>query len=141
MNSSEKWKREGELNMGIFDYISTFIVLVPVIVIVVLFVVKRGKYKNKSNAGAFFFENGCLVLNTGIPYPIPLEDIDHVELSYSPWELENRLSYSLGVKVLKRDGKKKWVYYKGYKTAKLATPYDMEAALKERGIRCVMVEE
>ena len=116
--------------MGIFDYISTFIVLVPVIVIVVLFVVKRGKYKNKSNAGAFFFENGCLVLNTGIPYPIPLEDIDHVELSYS-----------LGVKVLKRDGKKKWVYYKGYKTAKLATPYDMEAALKERGIRCVMVEE
>ena len=41
--------------MGIFDYISTFIVLVPVIVIVVLFVVKRGKYKNKSNAGAFFF--------------------------------------------------------------------------------------
>ena len=92
--------------MGIFDYISTFIVLVPVIVIVVLFVVKRGKYKNKSNAGAFFFENGCLVLNTGIPYPIPFEDIDQVELSYSPWELENRLSYSLGVKVLKRDGKK-----------------------------------
>ena len=109
--------------------------------VVALFVVKRGKYKNKSNAGAFFFENGCLVLNTGIPYPIPLEDIDHVELSYSPWELEDRLSYSLGVKVLKRDGKKKWVYYKGYKTAKLATPYDMEAALNERGIRCVMVEE
>lgn len=62
-------------------------------------------------------------------------------LSYSPRELENRLSYSLGVKVLKRDGKKKWVYYKGYKTAKLATPYDMEAALKEHSIRCVMVEE
>ena len=109
--------------------------------VVALFVVKRGKYKNKSNAGAFFCENGCLVLNTGIPYPIPFEDIDHVELSYSPRELENRLSYSLGVKVLKRDGKKKWVYYKGYKTAKLATPYDMEAALKEHSIRCVMVEE
>ena len=26
--------------------------------VVALFVVKRGKYKNKSNAGAFFFENG-----------------------------------------------------------------------------------
>ena len=33
--------------MGIFDLISTFIILVPVIVIVVLFVVKRGKYKRR----------------------------------------------------------------------------------------------
>ncbi len=127
--------------MGIFDYFSTLIVLAPVIIIGVLFVVKRGKYKNKSNAGAFFFEDGSLVLNTGIPYPIPFENIDRVELSYSPWELEHRLSYSLGVKVFKKDGKKKWVFYKGYKTAKLATPYDMEAALKAHGIRCVMVEE
>ena len=127
--------------MGIFDYFSTLIVLAPVIIIGVLFVVKRGKYKNKSNAGAFFFEDGSLVLNTGIPYPIPFESIDHVELSYSPWELEHKLSYSLGVKVFKKDGKKKWVFYKGYKTAKLATPYDMEAALKAHGIRCVMVEE
>ena len=109
--------------------------------VVALFVVKRGKYKNKSNAGAFFFEDGSLVLNTGIPYPIPFENIDRLELSYSPWELEHRLSYSLGVKVFKKDGKKKWVFYKGYKTAKLATPYDMEAALKAHGIRCVMVEE
>ena len=109
--------------------------------VVALFVVKRGKYKNKSNAGAFFFENGCLVLNTGIPCAIPFENIDRVELSYSSWELENRLSYSLGVKVLKRDGKKKWVYYKGYKTAKLATPQDMEAAMREHGIPCVMVEK
>lgn len=127
--------------MVIFDYFSTLIVLAPVIIIGVLFVVKRGKYKNKSNAGAFFFEDGSLVLNTGIPYPIPFENIDRVELSYSPWELEHRLSYSLGVKVFKKDGKKKWVFYKGYKTAKLATPYDMEAALKAHGIRCVMVEE
>ena len=109
--------------------------------VVALFVVKRGKYKNKSNAGAFFFEDGSLVLNTGIPYPIPFESIDHVELSYSPWELEHKLSYSLGVKVFKKNGKKKWVFYKGYKTARLATPYDMESALKEHGICCVMVEE
>ncbi len=109
--------------------------------VVTLFVVKRGKYKNKSNAGAFFFENGCLVLNTGIPCAIPFEDIDRVELSCSPWELEHKLSYSLGVKVFRKDGKKKQVFYKGYKTAKLATPSDMEAALKEHGIRCVMVEE
>ena len=38
--------------MGILDYISTFITLVPVVVILVLFVVKRSKYKNRSNAGA-----------------------------------------------------------------------------------------
>ena len=44
-------------------------------------------------------------------------------------------------KVFRKDGKKKQVFYKGYKTAKLATPSDMEAALKEHGIRCVMVEE
>lgn len=127
--------------MGILDYISTFITLVPVVVILVLFVVKRSKYKNRSNAGAFFFENGSLVLNTGIPYPIPFEDIDYVELSYSPWELENRMSYNLGVTVFRKNGKKKWVYYKGYKTAKLATPQDMEAAMREHGIPCVMVEK
>lgn len=127
--------------MGIFEYISSLIILAPVVIIVGLFVVKRGKYKNKSNAGAFFFEDGSLVLNTGIPYPIPFESIDHVELSYSPWELEHKLSYSLGVKVFKKNGKKKWVFYKGYKTARLATPYDMESALKEHGICCVMVEE
>lgn len=126
--------------MGIYDYFSSFIILAPVIIITALFIVKRSKYKNKSNAGAFFFENGSLVLNTGIPYPVPFDSIDHVELSYSPWELEHRLSYSLGVKVFKKDGTKKRVYYKGYKTAKLATPLDMEAALREHGIPCVMTE-
>ena len=64
-----------------------------------------------------------------------------MELSYSPRELENRLSYSLGVTVFRKNGKKKWVYYKGYKTAKLATPQDMEAAMREHGIPCVMVEK
>ena len=58
-----------------------------------------------------------------------------------PWELENRMSYSLGVTVFRKNGKKKWVYYKGYKTAKLATPQDMEAAMREHGIPCVMVEK
>ena len=127
--------------MGILDYISTFITLVPVVVILVLFVVKRSKYKNRSNAGAFFFENGSLVLNTGIPYPIPFEEIDCVELHYSARELNSKLSYGLGVKVIRKNGRKKWVYYKGYRTAKLATPFDMEAALKERGIRCVMIDK
>lgn len=127
--------------MGLFDYVITFLPMALVIAVVIGVFVKRSQYQNKSNAGAFFFENGSLVLNTGIPYPIPFEDIDYVELSYSPWELENRLSYSLGVKAVRKDGKKKRVYYKGYKTAKLATPYDMEAALKERGIRCVMAEK
>ena len=127
--------------MGLFDYVITFLPMALVIAVVIGVFVKRSQYQNRSNAGAFFFENGSLVLNTGIPYPIPFEDIDYVELSYSPWELENRLSYSLGVKAVRKDGKKKRVYYKGYKTAKLATPYDMEAALKERGIRCVMAEK
>ena len=127
--------------MGALNYIIIFVQLALLVGVVALFVVKRSRYQNKSNAGAFFFENGSRVLNTGIPTPIPFGNIDHVELSYSPWELKNRLSYSLGITVFKKDGKKKWVFYKGYKTAKLATPFDMEAALKEHGVRCVMVEK
>ena len=127
--------------MGALNYIIIFVQLALLVGVVALFVVKRSRYQNKSNAGAFFFENGSLVLNTGIPTPIPFGNIGHVELSYSPWELKNRLSYSLGITVFKKDGKKKWVFYKGYKTAKLATPFDMEAALKEHGVRCVMVEK
>ena len=107
--------------------------------IIAIYVYMRRKYKNGSISGAFFFENNCLVLNTGIPYPIPFEDIECVELHYNPWELEHKLSYALWIKVIKKDGKTKRVFYKGYRTAKLALPSDMEAALRERGIRCVMV--
>ena len=60
--------------------LSTLFVLGPVIAILVIFAMARRKYKNRGGAGAFFFENGCLVLNTGLPYPIPLEDIRLVEL-------------------------------------------------------------
>lgn len=126
--------------MGLFDYVITFLPMALVIAVVIGVFVKRSQYQNKSNAGAFFFENGSLVLNTGIPYPIPFEEIDCVELHYSVRELNSKLSYGLGVKVIRKNGRKKWVYYKGYRTAKLATPFDMEAALKERGIRCVMID-
>ncbi len=123
--------------MEILSFISVFGFPAAVIILVI---VKRGKYKNKSNAGAFFFENNSLVLNTGIPYPIPFDQIDHVELHYSSWEVEHKLSYGLTVKVIKKNGKKKRVFYKGFKTARLALPSDMEAALTERGIRCVMAD-
>lgn len=126
--------------MGLFDYVITFLPMALVIAVVIGVFVKRSQYQNKSNAGAFFFENGSLVLNTGIPYPIPFEEIDCVELHYSVRELNSKLSYGLGVKVIRKNGRKKWVYYKGYRTAKLATPFDMEAALRERGIRCVMID-
>ena len=127
--------------MGLFDYVITFLPMALVIAVVIGVFVKRSQYQNKSNAGAFFFENGSLVLNTGIPYPIPFEEIDCVELHYSVRELNSKLSYGLGVKVIRKNGRKKWVYYKGYRTAKLATPFDMEAALRERGIRCVMIDK
>ena len=102
--------------------------------------IQRGKYKNKKNAGAFFFENNQLVLNTGIPYPIDLENIEYVELKYNPWEVEHKLSYVLIIKVIKKDGKKKTVFYKGFKTAKLARPIEMIKALEEKNIRCVTKE-
>lgn len=122
--------------MVILSYMIVF--GLPVIFLIVI-IVSRSKYKNKSNAGAFFFENNNLVLNTGIPYPIPFEEIECVELRYNTWELEHKLSYQMSIKVTRKNGKTKRVFYKGYRTAKLALPMDMEAALKERGIPCVMI--
>ncbi len=124
---------------------STFLIYIPYmlsfVVIFYFFVFKRLKYKNRSNAGAFFFENDALVLNTGVPYPIPLDEVECVELHYSARELERQLSYGLWVKVIKKDGKTKRVYYKGYRTAKLALPGDIKAALEEKGLRVVMVDK
>jgi len=111
------------------------------IVFIVYLIYSRRKYKNKANAGAFFFENDSLVLNTGIPYPIPFNEVECVELHYSSRELESRLSYGLWIKVIKKNGKTKRVYYKGYRTAKLALPTDMKAALEENGLRVVMVDK
>ena len=59
--------------MGIFDYIITFLPMALIIAVVIGVFAKRSQYQNRSNAGAFFFENGSLVLNTGLPYPIPFE--------------------------------------------------------------------
>lgn len=112
-----------------------------VIIVLIAVVISRSKYKNKANAGAFFFENNSLVLNSGIPAPIPFDEIEVVELHFNSWELEHKVSYGLFVKVIKKDGKKKQVFYKGYRTAKLALPSDMKAALEENGIRCVMVDK
>jgi len=113
--------------------------MLPVIVFAAYILYSRSKYKNKAGAGAFFFEDGRLVLNTGIPCPIPFDEIERVELHYSPWELEHKLSYEMSVRVVRTNGKTKRVFYKGYRTAKLATPADMKAALEKNGIRCVDV--
>ena len=116
--------------MDVYAIISTIVVFVPLIMILAAFGYSRGRYKNISNAGAFFFEDGCLVLNTGAPYAIPIEKIDHVELRYSARELESRLSYNMTVKVVRRDGSAKSCVYKGYRTAKQALPADMAAAVE-----------
>ncbi len=121
----------------LFFYIPNLVLLG---VILYFFVYKRSKFKNRSGAGAFFFENDCLVLNTGVPYPIPFEEIDRVELHYSQRELDRQWSYSLWVRVVRKNGKTKRVYYKGYRTAKLPLPADMKAALEEMGLRVVMVD-
>ena len=106
----------------------------PVILFTIYLLWKRSKYKNRKNAGAFFYENDCLVLNTGIPYPIPIDEIELVKLKYSPWELEHLFSYTLVIQVFKKNGKKKTVFYKGYKTAHYRTPEDMIESFKERKI-------
>ena len=119
--------------VGLFCYVS-------MLAIVWFFVFGRSKYKNRSGAGAFFFENDCLVLNTGVPYPIPFNEIERVELHYNQRELDRQWSYGMWVWVVKKDGKTKKVYYKGYRTAKLALPSDMKTALEENGLCVVMVD-
>lgn len=124
--------------MEVINFIMVFVVPLAVIILVII---KRSKYQNKSNAGAFFLEDNNLVLNMLIPYPIPFEDIEYVELNYSAWELKYKLSYNLSIKVVRKNGKTKLVFYKGYRTAKLALPSDMEKALTQNGIKCVMIEK
>ena len=67
--------------------------MLPVVILVVHMLRSRGRYKNRKGAGAFFFENDSLVLNTGLPYEVPFREIDYVELQYNSWELEHQLSY------------------------------------------------
>lgn len=117
-----------------------FIFMVVLAIIVGIFIYSRSRYQNKSDAGAFFFEDNKLVLNTGIPSPIPLVEIDYVKLKFHWGEVDHGFSYSLAIKVVKKNGKSKTVFYKGYRTAKLALPTDMAAALEEKGIRCEMPE-
>lgn len=121
----------------IFFFLSYLPMLLVLLFVFYIFY-SRTKYKNRAGAGAFFFENNCLVLNTGIPYPVPFDDIDYVELRYNSWEIEHKLSYGLFIKVYKKNGKTKFCLYKGYRTAKLALPSDMIKALEENGIRCVV---
>ncbi len=102
------------------------------------YLLHKATHKNAPISGAFFFDKDCLVLNTGIPYAIPFADIDFVTLQYSSRELERQLSYGLWVKVTRKSGQTKRVYYKGYRTAQLALPSDMQAALEEKGLRVVM---
>ena len=109
-------------------------------VILYFFVYKRSKFKNRSGAGAFFFENNCLVLNTGVPYPIPFDEIERVELHYDQRQLDRQWSYGMWVWVVRKNGKTKKVYYKGYRTAKLPLPSDMKTALEEKDLRVVMVD-
>lgn len=105
---------------------------------VIYYLIHRSTHKNAPIGGAFFFDMDSLVLNTGIPYAIPFEEIDYVELRYNPWELERQLSYSLWIKVARKDGRTKRVFYKGYRTGELALPSDMRDALEAKGLRVVM---
>ena len=108
------------------------------IIVAIYYVLHRRTHKDAPIGGAFFFDMDSLVLNTGIPYAIPFDDIDYVELQYNSRELESRLSYGLWVKVVRKNGKTKRVWYKGYRTAELALPSDMRDALEAKGLRVVM---
>ena len=83
------------------------------------YILHRFTHKNAPISGPFFFDMDCLVLNTGIPYSIPFSDIDHVELEYRAGELETRITYSLLIRVVRKSGQTKQVWYKGSRTGKL----------------------
>lgn len=105
---------------------------------IIYYFVHRHTHKNAPIGGAFFFDMDSLVLNTGIPYAIPFSDIDCVELRYNAWELEHKYSYGLWVKVVRKDGGSKRIFYKGCRSGELATPFDMRDALEAKGLRVVM---
>ena len=96
------------------------------------YVLHRFPHKNAPISGPFFFEMDCLVLNTGVPYSIPFSDIDHVELEYSAGELQTRTTYNLSIRVIRKNGQTKKVWYKGSCTGEL--PADYQAALEEKGL-------
>ena len=108
--------------------------------VILYYLIHRRTHKDAPMGGAFFFDMDSLVLNTGIPYAIPFDAIDFVELRYNSWELEHKWSYGLWVKVVRKDGKTKRVWYKGYRTAELALPSDMKDALEAKGLRVVMAD-
>lgn len=62
----------------------------PPLVILAVSAAARGRYRK--GAGAFFFENGWPALNTGLPYPVPLEEIERVELRHGSRELGHKPS-------------------------------------------------
>lgn len=114
--------------------------MAAVLAFTVYMLIQRSKYPDRKGGGAFFFDGDNLVLNTGLPYLVPLAEIERVELKYSSWELEHRMSYGLTVKVFWQSGKTKTVLYRGYGTAKLPYPADMAAALQARGVVCQLID-
>ncbi len=106
--------------------------------VILYYFIHRRTHKNAPIGGAFFFDMDSLVLNTGIPYAIPFGDIDYVELQYNSQELERQLSYSLWVKVVRKDGKNKRVFYKGSSAGLSARPADLRDELEAKGLRVVM---
>lgn len=86
----------------IYQIVIFYIPMLFLFIFVGYMIYKRSQYRNKANAGAFFFEDNNLVLNTGIPYAVAFDQIDRVELHYNSWELEHQLSYSLSVKVFQK---------------------------------------
>ena len=107
--------------------------MLPLVIFLAYVLITRSKYQNRKGAGAFFFEDDKMVLNSALPYPISIGDIDHVELKQT-------MSYNLFIKVVRKNNKSKTVFYRGYGTAKLAYPADMAAALEARGVRCLLID-
>lgn len=105
------------------------------------FTKERGKYKNIEKGGPFFFENGCFVLNSTLPCPIPLSEVEVVELKYNVWKLENSYRYRLWCTVRKKDGKKRRVQYTVYRGSTCGTPQEMAQSLAARGIRCIIIKQ
>lgn len=97
--------------------IQNLLLRAPIIALFGYIIYSRSNFQSKANAGPFFFENGCLVLNTLILYKIPLHEIECVEVQYHPWELEHKLSYSAAIKVIRKTEPKS-----GYSTKSTGCP-------------------
>lgn len=98
------------------------------------------KYVYRRDLGAFYMENGDLVLN-GMPTQYaPVSGLDHVEIDYDIYYNDHHMRYEFTMKLINRDGTEtKPAYYKSFKYGNnVLNPAEIAKQLEAQGVRCML---